>query len=259
MLQRWRHGRRCLKEARSCRQPELADYLRACAALDIGRIDSTPLIALDLELTGLDKRSERIVSMGWTLVDGGRIRLGSNRHVLIRSASPVGESALVHGVLDRELHGGATLEGGLQALFEASRGRLWVMHHAGLDIAFLKNACARWAGCTPGFIVLDTMRIEYQLRRRRELRDRGPQRVRRRQLAGTDQLLARDVDTALRDVDVLVRPPVVQLLEGIELGAARARPALGACDPSHRDNHEERPHGASSYHIPVRSSAPTRW
>jgi DNA polymerase-3 subunit epsilon len=169
MLQRWRHGRRCLKEARSCRQPELADYLRACAALDIGRIDSTPLIALDLELTGLDKRSERIVSMGWTLVDGGRIRLGSNRHLLIRSASPVGESALVHGVLDRELHGGATLEDGLQALFEAARGRLWVMHHAGLDIAFLKNACARWAGCTPGFIVLDTMRIEYQLRRRRQI------------------------------------------------------------------------------------------
>jgi len=169
MLQRWRHGRRCLKEADNCRQPVLADYLRGCAALNIGRIDSTPLIAVDLELTGLDKRSERIVSMGWTLVDDGRIRLGSNRHLLIRSASPVGESAVIHGVLDRELERGATLEDGLRALFEAARGRLWVMHHAGLDIAFLKSACGAWAGCTPGFIVLDTMRIEYQLRRRREI------------------------------------------------------------------------------------------
>lgn len=169
MLQRWRHGRRCLKEAGNCRQPVLADYLRGCAGLDIGRIDSTPLIAVDLELTGLDKRSERIVSMGWTLVDEGRILLGSNRHFLFRSASPVGHSATIHGVLDRELERGALLEDGLQALFEAGRGRLWVMHHAGLDIAFLKTACAAWAGCTPGFLVLDTMRIEYQLRRRREV------------------------------------------------------------------------------------------
>ncbi|MDX1380088.1 MAG: 3'-5' exonuclease [Xanthomonadales bacterium] len=147
----------------------LADYLRGCAGLDIGCMDSTPMIAVDLELTGLDKRSERIVSMGWTQVDEGRIRLGSNRHLLIRSASPVGDSATIHGVLDRELARGVTLEDGLQALFEAARGRLWVMHHAGLDIAFLKSACAVWADCTPGFIVLDTMRIEYQLRRRREV------------------------------------------------------------------------------------------
>jgi DNA polymerase-3 subunit epsilon len=169
MLQRWRHGRRCLKEARNCLQPVVADYLAGCAHLNIGRVDATPLIAVDLELTGLDKRSERIVSIGWTRLDHGRIRLGSNRQLLFRSGSPVGESALVHGVLDRELHSGATLEDGLQALFENARGRLWVMHQAGLDIAFLKTACARWAGCTPGFIVLDTMRIEYRLRRRREI------------------------------------------------------------------------------------------
>jgi DNA polymerase-3 subunit epsilon len=44
-----------------------------------------------------------------------------------------------------------------------------VFHHAGLDIAFLKKACGRWAQVMPGFIVLDTLRIEYRLRRRREV------------------------------------------------------------------------------------------
>ena len=44
-----------------------------------------------------------------------------------------------------------------------------VFHHAGLDIGFLKKACLDWAGVSPGFIVLDTLRIEYRLRKRREV------------------------------------------------------------------------------------------
>jgi DNA polymerase-3 subunit epsilon len=43
------------------------------------------------------------------------------------------------------------------------------LHHAGLDVSFLKKACARWARIIPGFIVLDTMRIEYRQRKRREI------------------------------------------------------------------------------------------
>lgn len=169
MLQRWRHGRRCLRVAQECRQPALARYLEACAALSVARLDTTPLIAVDLELTGLDKRKDRIVAMGWTQLDAGHIRLGSNRRLLVRGERSVGESATVHGLVDRELERGESIESALEALFEAGRGRLWVMHHAGLDIGFLKRACARWAGCVPGFIVLDTMRIEYRLRRRREI------------------------------------------------------------------------------------------
>jgi DNA polymerase-3 subunit epsilon len=57
----------------------------------------------------------------------------------------------------------------LQALFEAAQGRVWLFHHAKLDIAFLRQACVSWAGVAPPFIVLDTMRMELLLRKRREL------------------------------------------------------------------------------------------
>ena len=168
-LQRWRHGRRCRQAARDSTQPVLSRYLQDCADLSIGRIDETPLIAVDLELTGLDKRRERIVAMGWTRIDGGRIRFEDHRRLLLRSDRPVGDSALVHGLTDTEVESGVPVGQGLEALFEAARGRLWVMHHAGLDVAFLKRACAAWAGVVPGFIVLDTLRIEYRLRLRREI------------------------------------------------------------------------------------------
>jgi DNA polymerase-3 subunit epsilon len=169
MLQRWRHGRRCRRLGRACAQPVLRQYLLECGELSVDRLDNTPLIAVDLELTGLDKNRDAIVAIGWTQIDRGRIRMGSNRRLLIDPGRSVGSSAAIHELLDSEVARGETVEAGLEALFSAARGRAWLLHHAGLDIGFLRQACANWAGVVPGFIVLDTLRIEYRLRRRREV------------------------------------------------------------------------------------------
>ena len=56
----------------------------------------------------------------------------------------------------------------LAALFEAAAGRVWVFHHAALDVSFLQQACRDWASLKPPFAVLDTMQIELGLRKRRE-------------------------------------------------------------------------------------------
>lgn len=169
MLQRWRHGRRCQKLANVSRSPELRSYLESCASLEVDRIDNTPLISVDLELTGLEKDRDQIIAIGWTLIDEGKIRLGSNRHLLISADRSVGSSAAIHELMDSEVAAGEMLEFGLRELFTAARGRVWIFHHAGLDIGFLKKACQSWAAVQPGFMVLDTLRIEYRLRRRREV------------------------------------------------------------------------------------------
>jgi DNA polymerase-3 subunit epsilon len=168
-LQRWRHARRCRRLARECREPVLRAYLESCSKLHVDHIENTPLIAVDLELTGLDKNNDRIIAMGWTLIDRGRIQVGSNRHLLISTDQLVGDSAVIHELTDTEVAQGQSIESGLEALFRAARGRVWVFHHAGLDISFLKKACGRWARILPGFITLDTMRIEYRQRKRREV------------------------------------------------------------------------------------------
>lgn len=169
MLQRWRHRRRCQRLAAACQQPVLREYLKSCAELKVGTMADTPLIAVDLELTGLDKNRHGIVAIGWTQLDQGRIRMGSNRHLLVSADSTVGHSATIHEIRDSDLSEATELDTGLAELFEAAHGRLWIFHHAGLDVNFLKVACRRWAGLAPGFIVLDTLRIEYRRRRRREI------------------------------------------------------------------------------------------
>jgi len=169
MFRRWRHGRRCLRLAKDCEEPVLRRYLEACSRLDVDDMANTPMIAADLELTGLRKGRDRIVAMGWTLIDNGRIRIGSNRHLVINADRTVGDSATVHEILDSDLAAGEALRTGLDALFRAATGRVWIFHHAKLDVAFLKNAWARLSGTAPGFIVLDTMHIEFRQRRRREV------------------------------------------------------------------------------------------
>jgi len=169
MLQRWKHARRCRKLAKESSVSVLSEYLEACSSMKIDDIETTPLIAVDLELTGLEKEQDQIIAIGWTLIDNGRIRMGSNRYLLINADKSVGSSAAIHELMDHEVAQGEDLEVGLKQLFEAARGRLWIFHHAGLDIGFIKKACASWAGVIPGFIVLDTLRIEYRLRRRREI------------------------------------------------------------------------------------------
>jgi DNA polymerase-3 subunit epsilon len=168
VFRRWRFRKRCRGLAESCREASLAAYLSGCAELRPTDVNETPMIAVDLELTGLDAAQDHIISIGWTLIDDGRIRLGSNRHLLVTSARSVGESAAIHELTDSEVAEGVKPRKALKKLFEVAAGRVWVFHHAPLDVSFLQRACREWAGFAPPFTVLDTMQIELARRKRRD-------------------------------------------------------------------------------------------
>ena len=168
MFRQWRLRRRCKVLASQCRQASLTSYIDACTGQHVDRLINTPLISVDLELTGLDFRKNQIIAIGWTQVDHGRIRFGSNRHIMVNAEQSVGHSAAIHELMDSDVASGVPLETGLQALFEAAIGRVWLFHHAGLDVVFLQQACLAWAGVAPPFAVLDTLHMELARRKRRD-------------------------------------------------------------------------------------------
>jgi DNA polymerase-3 subunit epsilon len=168
MLRQWRLRRRCKLLASQCRQASLSSYIEACTGQHPDRLTNTPLISVDLELTGLDARQNQIIAIGWTQVDHGRIRFCSNRHIMVNAEQSVGHSAAIHELMDSDVAMGVPLETGLQTLFEAAVGRVWLFHHAGLDVAFLQQACLAWAGVAPPFAVLDTLHMELAMRKRRD-------------------------------------------------------------------------------------------
>ena len=167
MFKRRRHRRKCRALAQQCREASLASCITEGARLEVDKLANTPLIAVDLELTGLDVRQNQIISVGWTHVDRGRIGFAANQHLLVNAEQSVGHSAAIHELLDQDVARGVPLDIGLQALFEAARGRVWLFHHASLDVAFLQKACLSWAGVVPPFVVLDTMQMEMEMRKRR--------------------------------------------------------------------------------------------
>jgi DNA polymerase-3 subunit epsilon len=168
MFRRWRLRRRCGVLARECRQASLESYIETCVEFQIDKLVNTPLISVDLELTGLDPMQNQIIAIGWTQLDHGRIRFGSNRHIMVNADQSVGHSAAIHELMDSDVATGVALTTGLEALFEAAIGRAWLFHHAGLDVAFLQKACLDWAGVAPPFAVLDTLHMELAMRKRRD-------------------------------------------------------------------------------------------
>lgn len=169
MFGRWRYHRRCRAAAKKCGQPVVAASISECAALQVDKLSNTPLISVDLEMTGLDATQNQIIAIGWTKLDHGRIRLATSHHLLINADHSVGHSAAIHELMDNDVARGVPLEFGLKTLFDAARGRLWLFHHAGLDVAFLRQACIRWLGVPVPFMVLDTLHMELELRKRKNL------------------------------------------------------------------------------------------
>lgn len=127
------------------------------------RVNAAPLLAIDLEMTGLDPAVDAIVSIGWVPVDNGAINLEDACELTIESdrARSVGNSATIHGIRDCDRAGGQTPKAALQGLLKALDGRVAVFHHAPLDTAFLDRAMRREFGFgwhTPWIDTLDWFR-----------------------------------------------------------------------------------------------------
>jgi DNA polymerase-3 subunit epsilon len=123
-------------------------------------IGDCPLLAIDLETTGLDPRKDHIVSVGWVPVRRREILLTEARHHLIKSPVSVGQSAVIHGLTDSRLQNARSLEAVLTDLLETYAGHVLVAHHAPLDHAFLQTAMQRCFGCTPKLHFIDTLAVE---------------------------------------------------------------------------------------------------
>lgn len=112
------------------------------------RINAAPLLAIDLEMTGLDPAADAIVSIGWVPVDNGAIDLGGACEIGIEpdSARTVGDSATIHGIRDCDRVDGLDAATALEQLLNALAGRVAVFHHAPLDTGFLDRALRRELG-----------------------------------------------------------------------------------------------------------------
>jgi DNA polymerase-3 subunit epsilon len=113
---------------RSAAPGPLRDYLGVPFPAPSVPLDELPLLAVDIETTGLDPRVDRVLSIGWVPVDGGSVVLGGAGRVVVRDevggagGAGVGSSATIHGLTDDALAGGEVMADAVARLLGALTG-----------------------------------------------------------------------------------------------------------------------------------------
>jgi DNA polymerase-3 subunit epsilon len=126
-------------------------------------------LALDLETTGRDPRTEQIVSAGWVVLSHASIDLGTATRRLVRTSKAMPErSAVVHAITDDEAAAGEPLAAVLADLLEALAGRVLIAHYAKTELGFVDAACRSCFGVGLATPTVDTLEIA-----REELARRG--------------------------------------------------------------------------------------
>lgn len=135
--------------------------------------DEVLYCALDLETSGLEPRGDEILSLAMVPIRGGVIRLGERFASLVRPADPAGlsqEGLRAHHLLPADLAAAPPLAELLPEVERQLRASVLVLHHAPLDLGFLRQAWRasgrRWPRPRPQ--VVDTV----VLLRRLEIRQR---------------------------------------------------------------------------------------
>ncbi|MGA3214195.1 MAG: 3'-5' exonuclease [Acidimicrobiales bacterium] len=111
---------------------------------------------VDLELTGLDPRTDEIISFGAVPIEAGLIGAGRTLYGLARPTRPLPESSVViHGIRSLDLEKAPPLDEAMGPLLEAMAGRVLVAHSATVERAFL-GAALRRQGARLREPILDT-------------------------------------------------------------------------------------------------------
>jgi len=103
-------------------------------------LDSLRYVVLDTELTSLDSRSNRLLSIGAIAMDGPKIRLGEQFYRIVDPRVPVPpESVVIHQLRSEDLKGSEPLARTLQDLRRFVEGTVLVGHFLNIDLKVLRK------------------------------------------------------------------------------------------------------------------------
>ncbi|MCK7629643.1 exonuclease domain-containing protein [Shewanella sp. JNE10-2] len=122
-----------------CQHQLFKDYYQSLVPLLSMPVSEAPLMAMDLEMTGLDPLQDQILSIGLVPIEHGVIPLEGAQQKLVQIRGSVGQSATIHGILDNHLVQAVTIEDAMAWFIAKTRGRVLVAHHSPLDCRFLQQ------------------------------------------------------------------------------------------------------------------------
>jgi DNA polymerase-3 subunit epsilon len=186
-------------------------------------VDQVRFVVLDSETTGLDPRTDRLITIGAVAVLAGEILLDDSFDALIRVEENTSAVA-VHGVTRDESRAGIEEPEALERFLDYVRDGVIVGHHIGHDIATFDTACERHWGTRLLNRSMDTMDLTLHLEQDGAFAGRPP--IRRFTLDALCEMfgvIPHDRHTASGDAFITAQV----LLRLLKLGARCGRTTLG--------------------------------
>jgi len=128
-------------------------------------LHSLRYVVLDTELTSLDHRTNRLLSLGAIVMQGPSIRLGEQFYRVVNpQVSIPAEAVVVHKLRAQDVEGGDALESTLSDFLHFIAGSVLVGHFVEIDLRILRKEMIR-TGHKLDHPALDTARVHHWILR----------------------------------------------------------------------------------------------
>jgi len=149
------------RRAEAAASPLLADFYRDDWPSPETPVGDAPLVALDLETTGLDAERDAIVSIGLVPFSLSRIWLAQRRYWVVQPPGGLSNvSVTFHHITHSDIAGASEFDEILPDLLDALRGRVVVVHFRNIERPFLNRAVQARFRESLYFPMIDTMGLE---------------------------------------------------------------------------------------------------
>lgn len=155
--------------AREARHPFLEQFYRSGVVASDTPIQHAPLLAMDVETTGLDAKAHNIVSIGLIPFTLQRIRCGEALYWVIKPPSELNEQSITfHRITHTDILHAPPMSAVWEELLKAMAGKVVVVHYRNIERGFLDQALRRHLGEGLQFPVIDTMQLEARMHRQKK-------------------------------------------------------------------------------------------
>lgn len=129
-------------------------------------IKDAPLMAMDVETTGLNPTRDGIVSVGILPMSIDRIQSSASRHWIVQPHVPLADASVtIHGITHSQVADAPEFVDILGELLRAIAGHVLVVHCRAIERQFLNNALNRLIHEPIEIPMIDTMELEARLHR----------------------------------------------------------------------------------------------
>lgn len=118
------------------------------------------ILAVDFETTGLNAKTDKLLSVGYVPIEHGLIKLGKSEHEIIQSVGDLHkDNVVIHQITDNEKANGLALELVVEKMLHALAGKVMLVHYANIERSFLRQACIELYGMAPVWPIIDTLAL----------------------------------------------------------------------------------------------------